>query len=61
MLNAVFGVKHPAHLTRRDSSSKTRQNDKFLSSEVFGAKNPNNLDIPGLWDASGDLSMTGFS
>ena len=27
MLNEVFGVKHPVNLARRDSSSKTRQND----------------------------------
>ncbi len=32
-----------------------------ILSEVFGAKNPDNLVIPGTLDASGDLSMTKFS
>jgi len=53
-------MKHPAHLTRLDSSSKTRQNDQFLSSGDFGAKNPINSVILSSRDASADLSMTGF-
>ena len=35
MLNGVFGVKHPVNLARRDSSSKTRQNDTAITCVIF--------------------------